>query len=112
MASSRDIPRLPRHAFNFALSPTEDDERLPLVAAAVLPLVVVESSGASPLMACLCRAYNSSLSRFDGGFRGRHDFIKFVLARKVDAGVAMVLFLNNQYLFLTAVLNFKLFVAV
>jgi len=87
MASSRDIPRLPRHAFNFALSPTE--LVLVLVLVLVLP-VEAESSGASPLRACLCRAYSSSLSRFEGGFRGRHDFIKFVLARKVAAGVAMI----------------------
>ena len=46
MASSRNIPRLPRHAVNVALSPTEsDDDRPPLAEACCWRrnrLVVVE----------------------------------------------------------------------
>lgn len=85
MASTCVIPRFALHAASLALSATEyDDELDDLVASSVV------AAGASPDTDCLCSAYSSNRSRFDGGFLGRHDFMKLVLARNVEVSAAVV----------------------
>ena len=96
MACDWDKPRLLRHAFSLARSAGDFDLRLGLLpppAAAVADLdddadaedEMDVVSGASDATACLCNAYNSSLSRLVGVRLGVQFFIWATLARKSDA---------------------------
>ncbi len=85
MACDWDRPRLVLHALSLALSAGEDD----FVGSALVPVDDVDDdvvdSGASDATACLCNAYNSSLSRLVGVRLGVQFFIWATLARKSDA---------------------------